>query len=123
LSDRRLSFEERSALRGLVSDRRKAALALLDAAKAPTSHEDEARAGVKRFVGAWLPAEGWSGCALSVRERQVVELRSRGASNAEIAEALGISYHTASRHLSNARKKLGVSAKSTFVFASASCSS
>jgi LuxR family maltose regulon positive regulatory protein len=46
---------------------------------------------------------------LSIREREVLELLARGASNQEIAEALVITVDTVKRHVSNILSKLGVS--------------
>jgi DNA-binding NarL/FixJ family response regulator len=46
---------------------------------------------------------------LTVRELEVVDLLGSGASNTDIAEALGISYHTARTHVAHVLAKLGVS--------------
>lgn len=45
---------------------------------------------------------------LTERERETLRLLSRGATNPEIAEALGVSVHTARFHLKNLYAKLGV---------------
>lgn len=46
---------------------------------------------------------------LTVRELEVVDLLGAGATNADIAGALGISYHTARTHVAHVLAKLGVS--------------
>ena len=46
---------------------------------------------------------------LTVRELEVVDLLGAGASNVDIAGALGISYHTARTHVAHVLAKLGVS--------------
>jgi len=45
---------------------------------------------------------------LSLREREVLELVARGASNKVIARALGLSPHTVKRHVANILGKLGL---------------
>jgi DNA-binding CsgD family transcriptional regulator len=45
---------------------------------------------------------------LTVRELQVSSLLKSGATNAEIAKELGISYHTARHHVQHVLDKLGV---------------
>jgi DNA-binding CsgD family transcriptional regulator len=45
---------------------------------------------------------------LTTRERQVAKLVAQGATNVEIAKALGISYHTARHHVQRLLDKLGV---------------
>jgi DNA-binding NarL/FixJ family response regulator len=52
---------------------------------------------------------------LSAREMEVLRIVSTGASNRNIAEALGISTSTVKIHLSNIYKKLGVSARTQAV--------
>ncbi len=46
--------------------------------------------------------------ALSQRERQVAEAAARGATNKEIARAMGITERTVKAHLTAAYEKLGV---------------
>ncbi|MDE2101094.1 MAG: helix-turn-helix transcriptional regulator [Patescibacteria group bacterium] len=46
---------------------------------------------------------------LSRREREVIELRSRGMPYKQLAPALGISFFTAKNHAKRAFSKLGVS--------------
>jgi DNA-binding NarL/FixJ family response regulator len=50
------------------------------------------------------PATAW---ALSVREREIVQLLAEGKSNKEVAGALGISVKTAETHRSNIMRKSG----------------
>lgn len=50
-----------------------------------------------------------SGGALTLRERQVLELLVKGLNNTEIAERLCVSHATAKAHVSNILSKLGVS--------------
>jgi DNA-binding CsgD family transcriptional regulator len=56
---------------------------------------------------------------LTVREREVMKLVAEGETNAEIAEALGISPRTIERHLSNVYTKLGVEGKAARAAAAA----
>lgn len=49
---------------------------------------------------------------LSPREQEVLTLLSRGLSNREIADTLGISSHTVKTHLERTYEKLGVSSRS-----------
>jgi DNA-binding CsgD family transcriptional regulator len=46
--------------------------------------------------------------ALSQRELEVLEIASRGDTNAEIAEELGVSVHAVKFHLGSIYRKLGV---------------
>lgn len=48
---------------------------------------------------------------LTRREREVARLLARGLSNREVAEALGISPHTARRHTESVMRKLGVASR------------
>lgn len=57
---------------------------------------------------------------LSGREREVLHFAADGRTNAEIAEALGLSVRTVERHLSNAYLKLGISGRSARTAAVAS---
>ena len=47
------------------------------------------------------------GSALSAREREVLALLAEGASNKEIARALGLSVHTVKFHIATLNEKLG----------------
>lgn len=55
------------------------------------------------------------GQGLSERERAVVQLMARGASNQEIAQALDVSVHTVRAHLRTVFRKLGVANRSSAV--------
>lgn len=44
---------------------------------------------------------------LTYRERQVMSLLEEGLSNKQVAERIGISFHTAKFHVCNAIRKLG----------------
>jgi DNA-binding NarL/FixJ family response regulator len=67
----------------------------------------------------WGKSEGWEGeteppdaadepgSALSPREREVLALLAEGASNKEIARALGLSVHTVKFHIATLNEKLG----------------
>jgi DNA-binding CsgD family transcriptional regulator len=46
---------------------------------------------------------------LSLRESRVLEMTSRGLTNAEVAALLDVSIHTVKFHLSSVYRKLGVS--------------
>ncbi|MFJ9782872.1 alpha/beta fold hydrolase [Amycolatopsis sp. NPDC101161] len=67
---------------------------------------------VREFLGAGRAASrtGAAG-GLSERELDVLRLVAQGLSDQEIARRLGISAHTAHRHVSNIRGKLGVSSR------------
>ena len=52
-----------------------------------------------------------TGFGLTSREHQVLDLMAQGASNRQIAEGLFISEKTASVHVSNIIRKLGVSSR------------
>jgi two-component system nitrate/nitrite response regulator NarL len=47
--------------------------------------------------------------SLTVRQQEIVQLAARGASNKEIAQALGIAPHTVKNHLAQIFEKLGAS--------------
>lgn len=49
-----------------------------------------------------------SGSSLTSRETDVLGLLVRGFSNQQIADSLGVSFYTATSHLKNIYKKLGV---------------
>lgn len=55
--------------------------------------------------------------ALSARELQVIQAVARGATNAEIAAALGISAKTVDNHRTNLMRKLGVHSTAELVMA------
>lgn len=73
-----------------------------------TELETLARKHRIRLVGSAGHARGGGG-GLTAREREVLELVSRGRTNREIGEALFITEKTASVHVSNILAKLGVS--------------
>jgi DNA-binding NarL/FixJ family response regulator len=50
--------------------------------------------------------------ALTASERRVAEMATNGLGNREIAQALFVSEKTIERHLSNAYRKLDISARS-----------
>lgn len=60
-----------------------------------------------------LPADGGNGAArfLTVREREVLAHLVRGASTADLAEAMAVTYSTARTHIQNVLTKLGVHSK------------
>ena len=55
-----------------------------------------------------FPGSGTNGCGLTPREQDVMSLLAEGRSNGEIAAALYLSTKTASVHVSNILRKLGV---------------
>ncbi|GLY37936.1 LuxR family transcriptional regulator [Amycolatopsis sp. NBRC 101858] len=66
---------------------------------------------VREFLGAGRVARRSGSPRLSERELDVLRLVAQGLSDQEIARRLGISAHTAHRHVSNIRGKLGVSSR------------
>lgn len=52
---------------------------------------------------------------LTLRERDVLQLLSRGLTNAEVGAKLGISFRTVERHRSSIREKLGIDRRSELV--------
>lgn len=56
------------------------------------------------------------GVSLSVREKEVLNLVSKGYRGPEIAGLLGISHHTVSSHIKNIYKKLEVSSRGEAVY-------
>ena len=66
---------------------------------------------VREFLGAGRAARRSGSPRLSERELDVLRLVAQGLSDQEIARRLGISAHTAHRHVSNIRGKLGVSSR------------
>jgi DNA-binding CsgD family transcriptional regulator len=53
--------------------------------------------------------------AITEREREILELVAAGLTDAQIAERLTVSPHTAHRHIANARAKLGVRSRTAAV--------
>ena len=53
---------------------------------------------------------------LTPRETEVLQLASRGYTNAEISQLLGVSTHTVNSHQKNAYRKLAVKSRSEAVF-------
>jgi pimeloyl-ACP methyl ester carboxylesterase/DNA-binding CsgD family transcriptional regulator len=74
---------------------------------------DSLTRAVREFLGAGRRARraGSQRGELSDRELDVLRLVAQGLSDQEIAHRLGISAHTAHRHVSNIRGKLGVSSR------------
>jgi DNA-binding CsgD family transcriptional regulator len=66
------------------------------------------RDGRRYYVACENPLDGRGPRSLTPRERQVVELASRGLSNKLAAYTLGLSEASTSLHLNNALKKVGV---------------
>jgi DNA-binding NarL/FixJ family response regulator len=56
-----------------------------------------------------------SGQTLSAREREIVQLLAEGASNKDVARALGISVKTAETHRSNIMRKMEFASLSDLV--------
>lgn len=52
---------------------------------------------------------------LTTREMETAKLITNGFSNKEIAQALGISHHTAKFHVANLARKLGVNRRAEIV--------
>ena len=67
-------------------------------------HLDALAADAREAAGSAVPA----GSPLSPREREVLALVSKGASNKDIASTLVISLNTVERHLANIYTKLGI---------------
>ena len=59
--------------------------------------------------------QGTMNKSLTRRQRQIVELLSEGASDAEIARALGIAERTLRWHLANAHERLGTHSRTQMV--------
>ena len=57
---------------------------------------------------------GVAATGLTAREAQLVELASRGLTNAEIAERLVLSVRTVETHIYRAMQKLGISDRRDF---------
>lgn len=55
---------------------------------------------------------GHTGDGLSDRQREVLDLLARGATNKEIAESLGISFHTVGEHVKKIYERLHVRSRS-----------
>ena len=73
-----------------------------------------ARAVLGRFVELAAPGRG-EDYALSDREREVLELMTQGLIKKEIAERLGLSFHTVNAHLRNIYTKLHVGTRGAAV--------
>lgn len=100
---RRLSYDERDALRRLIDDRRRSVLleeerARIDAAK---QRRRSSRQPQRQPHTSRTDPDG-----LTRRERSVVTLRDEGRTTDEIAAELGLSPGTIAGHASRARKKL-----------------
>lgn len=54
-------------------------------------------------------------CLLSPREQECLVVIARGYKTAEAADMLGVSYHTAARHVKNIYAKLGISSRAEAV--------
>lgn len=65
--------------------------------------------GESYFVAIRPPAPASGNPLLTARQQQIVQLAARGASNKEIAQALGIAPHTVKNHLAQIFEKLGAS--------------
>jgi len=64
---------------------------------------------MKRLASSIRNSDNSMGAELSQREGQVLVLIAHGYTRRDIALSLGISSHTASRHISNIYSKLGIS--------------
>lgn len=53
---------------------------------------------------------------LTSRERQIIEMLSRGCSNKRVASELAITEHTVKYHLKSSYRKLGVGCRTGAVF-------
>ena len=73
-----------------------------------------AKAVLGRFVELAAPGRG-EDYALSDREREVLELMTQGLINKEIADRLGLSFHTVNAHLRNIYTKLHVGTRGAAV--------
>jgi DNA-binding NarL/FixJ family response regulator len=119
----RARYHEAAALLASRGSRRHAAAALraadtiaLDLRAAPLRAEIEALARAARLHLAELavapePAHDPAGVGLTPRKREVLGLLGNGLSNAQIARTLYISEKTASVHVSNILRKLGVTSR------------
>jgi DNA-binding CsgD family transcriptional regulator len=119
----RARYHQAAALLATRGSRRHAAAALraadtiaLDLRAAPLRAEIEALARAARLHLAELavapkPAHDPVGVGLTPREREVLGLLGNGLSNAQIARTLYISEKTASVHVSNILRKLGVTSR------------
>jgi DNA-binding NarL/FixJ family response regulator len=74
-----------------------------------------AKAVLGRFVELATPGRGGSDYDLSEREREVLELMTQGLIKKEIADRLGLSFHTVSTHLRNIYTKLHVGTRGAAV--------
>ena len=90
------------------------ALAAADAAALADAAATFTRIGARQFAAeATAHAADLSGAPqLTAREQEIVALAAAGASNAQIAEQLGLSVRSVETHLFRAMKKLGVTSRS-----------
>jgi DNA-binding CsgD family transcriptional regulator len=68
---------------------------------------------------AWPVATPAAPAALTTREREVLDLAMKGASDAEVARTLGVAKRTIRFHLTNARHKTGVSTRAELIASTA----
>jgi DNA-binding NarL/FixJ family response regulator len=71
-----------------------------------------------RTLARVAPLHGIAASALTPRQRQIVALIARGATDADIAVLLRISRSTAHKHVQNARRRLNAKTRSQLVAAS-----
>lgn len=74
-----------------------------------------AKAVLGRFVELAAPGRGRNDYDLSDREREVLELMTQGLIKKEIADRLGLSFHTVNTHLRNVYTKLHVGTRGAAV--------
>ena len=74
-----------------------------------------ARLVLEGYLRAGAPEAQEPAQALSVREREIVQLLAEGASNKDVARALGISVKTAETHRSNIMRKMQFASLSDLV--------
>jgi DNA-binding CsgD family transcriptional regulator len=105
-------FENIGANRYAMTATAQAASTFREAGRHDSARRADTRARALHTPGQGIDppaAEGSDGLAgLTARERQIVELARRGATNAELAERLAVSVRTVETHLYRAMHKLGV---------------